>query len=158
MTLITADFILTCNEGFEIIEDGAMLFDERIIEVGKCEELKAKHPTATIIETPQNSVILPGLINAHVHLEFSANQSMLRYGDFIVWLQSVIKHREELSALATTELIGSKLQEMLKTLETCPREQRGEGQVEKFQLRKLLEYVEKLDKAYNQDKGFGMGL
>jgi cytosine/adenosine deaminase-related metal-dependent hydrolase len=99
---------------FEIIEDGAMLFDERIIEVGKCEELKAKHPTATIIETPQNSVILPGLINAHVHLEFSANQSMLRYGDFIVWLQSVIKHREELSALATTELIGSKLQEMLK--------------------------------------------
>ena len=114
MTLITADFILTCNEGFEIIEDGAMLFDERIIEVGKCEELKAKYPTATIIETPQNSVILPGLINAHVHLEFSANQSMLRYGDFIVWLQSVIKHREELSALATTELIGSKLQEMLK--------------------------------------------
>ena len=114
MTLITANFILTCNEGFEIIEDGAMLFDERIIEVGKCEELKAKHPTATIIETPQNSVILPGLINAHVHLEFSANQSMLRYGDFIVWLQSVIKHREELSALATTELIGSKLQEMLK--------------------------------------------
>lgn len=115
MTLITADFILTCNEGFEIIEDGAMLFDERIVEVGKRDALKAKHPTATILETPQNSVILPGLINSHVHLEFSANQSMLRYGDFIVWLQSVIKHREELSALATTELIGSKLQAMLKS-------------------------------------------
>lgn len=115
MTLITADFILTCNETFEIIEEGAVLFDTHILEIGKSEELKAKHPTVTVIETPKNSVILPGLINAHVHLEFSANQSMLRYGDFIVWLQSVIKHREELSALATTELISSKLQEMLKS-------------------------------------------
>ncbi|WP_041956305.1 aminofutalosine deaminase family hydrolase [Sulfurospirillum arsenophilum] len=115
MTLITADFVLTCNEDFEIIEEGAVLFDQNILEVGKSEDLKAKHPTATVIETPQNSVILPGLINSHVHLEFSANQSMLRYGDFIPWLRSVIKHREELSALATTELIAGKLQEMLKS-------------------------------------------
>lgn len=115
MTLITADFVLTCNEAFEIIEEGAVLFDTHIREVGKSTDLKAKHPTATVIETPKNSVILPGLINSHVHLEFSANQSMLRYGDFIPWLQSVIKHREELSALATTELITCKLQEMLKS-------------------------------------------
>ena len=115
MTLITADFVLTCNEDFEIIEEGAVLFDQNILEVGKSEDLKAKHPTATVIETPKNSVILPGLINSHVHLEFSANQSMLRYGDFIPWLRSVIKHREELSALATTELITCKLQEMLKS-------------------------------------------
>jgi len=115
VTLITADFVLTCNEDFEIIEEGAVLFDQNILEVGKSEDLKAKHPTATVIETPKNSVILPGLINSHVHLEFSANQSMLRYGDFIPWLRSVIKHREELSALATTELITCKLQEMLKS-------------------------------------------
>ena len=115
MTLITADFVLTCNEDFEIIEEGAVLFDGNILEVGKSAELKAKHPNVTVIETPKNSVILPGLINSHVHLEFSANQSMLHYGDFIPWLQSVIKHREELSALATTELITCKLQEMLKS-------------------------------------------
>jgi len=115
VTLITADFVLTCNESFEIIEEGAVLFDTHILEVGTSAELKAKHPTVTVIETPQNSVILPGLINSHVHLEFSANQSMLRYGDFILWLQSVIKHREELSALATTELITCKLQAMLKS-------------------------------------------
>jgi len=113
VTLITADFVLTCNENFEIIEEGAILFDATILEVGKSAELQAKHPNVTVIETPKNSVILPGLINSHVHLEFSANQSMLRYGDFIPWLRSVIKHREELSALATTELITCKLQEML---------------------------------------------
>lgn len=115
MTLITADFVLTCNEDFEIIEEGAVLFDANILEVGKSAELKEKHPNVTVIETPKNSVILPGLINSHVHLEFSANQSMLRYGDFIPWLRSVIKHREELSALATTELITCKLQEMRKS-------------------------------------------
>ncbi|MCD8477267.1 MAG: amidohydrolase family protein, partial [Sulfurospirillum sp.] len=115
MTLITADFVLTCNEQFEIIEEGAVLFDAHILEVGKASTLKEKHPTVTCIETPKNSVLLPGLINSHVHLEFSANQSMLRYGDFIPWLQSVIAHRDELSALATTELMTCKLHEMLKS-------------------------------------------
>lgn len=115
MKLLIADFVVPCNASFEIIEKGAVAFDETIIDVGASEDLKQKYPHAELIETPQNSVILPGLINSHVHLEFSANQSMLRYGDFIAWLRSVIKHREELSALATTELISSKLQEMLKS-------------------------------------------
>jgi len=113
--LLIADFVVPCNASFEIIEKGAVAFDETIIDVGHSEDLKQKYPLAELIETPPNSVILPGLINSHVHLEFSANQSMLRYGDFIPWLRSVIKHREELSALATTELITCKLQEMLKS-------------------------------------------
>jgi cytosine/adenosine deaminase-related metal-dependent hydrolase len=115
VTLLIADYILTCNDSFEIIQHGAILFNETILEVGTAQELQAKHPTATLIATPPNSVVLPGLINTHVHLEFSANQTRLNYGDFIPWLQSVIAHRDELSALATTELIGSKLQEMLKS-------------------------------------------
>ena len=115
MKLLLADFVLPCNASFDIIEQGAVAFDETIIEVGEREDLKQKYPHASLIETPPYSVILPGLINAHVHLEFSANQSRLSYGDFIPWLQSVIKHREALSALATTELITSKLQEMLKS-------------------------------------------
>ena len=115
LKLLIADFVLPCNSSFDIIEQGAVAFDEAIIEVGSGEDLRLKYPNATLIQTPPNSVILPGLINVHVHLEFSANQSTLHYGDFIPWLQSVIKHREELSALATTELIASKLQEMLKS-------------------------------------------
>ena len=115
MKLLIADFVVPCNASFEIIEKGAVAFDKTIIDVGQSEDLKQKYPYAELIETPPNSVILPGLINSHVHLEFSANQSMLRYGDFIPWLRSVIKHREELSALATTELITCKLQEMLKS-------------------------------------------
>ncbi len=39
---------------------------------------------------------MPGLINAHVHIEFSANKTTLSYGDFMNWLYSVIENREEL--------------------------------------------------------------
>lgn len=115
MTLLTADYILTCNDSFEMIEQGGIVFDARIIDVGKSDTLKAKYPHATLVETPSLSVILPGLINTHVHLEFSANQTRLNYGDFIPWLQSVIAHRDELSALATTSLIASKLEAMLQS-------------------------------------------
>ncbi len=115
MKILEADFVLTCNEKFEILQKGAIAFEETIIDIGESESLKAKYPDATHIFTPPQSVIMPGLINAHVHLEFSANATMLRYGDFILWLRSVIKHRETLSQLATTELINEKLQTMLRS-------------------------------------------
>ena len=115
MQLLCADFILVCNASFDIIQHGAIAFEESIIEVGLSHELKQKYPHAKIIETDPNSVILPGLINTHVHLEFSANATLLHYGDFMQWLHSVIKHRETLSELATTELIASKLKSMLKS-------------------------------------------
>jgi len=113
--ILEADFVLTCNTSFEIIKKGAVVFDEKIIAIGKSEILKANYPNATHLIAPPNSVILPGLINAHVHLEFSANQSMLSYGDFIPWLNSVIKHRETLNELSTTALIEKTLLTMLRS-------------------------------------------
>ena len=115
MKILEADFLLTCNDTFDIIEDGAVVFDEHIIAFGERKTIKEKYPDAFSFQAPPNSVIMPGLINPHVHLEFSANQSMLSYGDFITWLQSVIKHRETLSELATSELISQKLSLMLKS-------------------------------------------
>jgi aminodeoxyfutalosine deaminase len=113
--ILEADFVLTCNTSFEMITQGAVVFDEKIIAIGERETLKATYPNATHLIAPPNSVILPGLINAHVHLEFSANQSMLSYGAFIPWLHSVIKHRETLNEKATTALIEETLLAMLRT-------------------------------------------
>jgi cytosine/adenosine deaminase-related metal-dependent hydrolase len=39
---------------------------------------------------------MPGLINTHTHLEFSANNTSLIYGDFITWLNSVLLKRDTL--------------------------------------------------------------
>jgi cytosine/adenosine deaminase-related metal-dependent hydrolase len=113
--ILEADFVLTCNTSFDIIKKGAVVFDEKIIETGTREALKEKYPNATHLIAPPNSVILPGLINSHVHLEFSANHSMLSYGDFIPWLHSVIKHRETLNELSKTALIEETLLAMLRS-------------------------------------------
>ena len=56
---------------------------------------------------------MPGLINTHVHLEFSANKTTLKYGNFVKWLFSVMEHREELIEKATKELIDEELKNMI---------------------------------------------
>ncbi len=97
MTIIRADYIMRMNEKFEIITDGAVAFDKRIKAVGALKAVCDAYPDAEFIDAGEASVLMPGLVNVHVHLEFSANKTTLTYGDFISWLKSVIRHREDLS-------------------------------------------------------------
>ena len=115
MKIISADYILTCNDKFEILENSAICFDKNILDVDKLENLIEKHPEAEVIELAKNSVIMPGLINPHVHLEFSANKSSLKYGSFITWLNSVIGKRDDLLAQCSDEVIEKQLKIMRKS-------------------------------------------
>ena len=112
---ICADWVLVCDDEFTIIENGAIVFDDKIIDVDSCLKLKTKYPNCTFEYLGKNSVLMPGLINAHVHLEFSANKTTLVYGNFVQWLFSVIKHREELINKASKELLDQKLNDMLQS-------------------------------------------
>ncbi len=98
MQIIRADYILLCNDTFEVLRDCAICFDKKIVDVGSGDALKEAYPEATYHDGGENSVLMPGLINPHVHLEFSANTTSLKYGDFIPWLQSVIEHRDDLQS------------------------------------------------------------
>lgn len=115
MKILAAKWVLTCDENSSIIEDGAIVFDEKIKEINTLSNIKKKYPQFedTIIE--ENSVLMPGLINSHVHLEFSSNSTTLKYGNFMNWLNSVIKNRDTLIEKATQKLISQKLQMMKKT-------------------------------------------
>ena len=115
MKIISADYILTCNENFEILHNFAICFDKKILDIDKIEILSKKYPKAEIIELPKNSVIMPGLINPHVHLEFSANKSSLRYGSFITWLNSVIQKRDDLLNSCSDDVIEKQLKIMQKS-------------------------------------------
>jgi cytosine/adenosine deaminase-related metal-dependent hydrolase len=68
------------------------------VAIGEVETLQKNYPDATYHDGGKNSCLMAGLINPHVHLEFSANKTSLRYGDFIPWLQSVIEHRDALQS------------------------------------------------------------
>jgi cytosine/adenosine deaminase-related metal-dependent hydrolase len=110
MNLITADYIYT-PKGF--VENGTVAYSDKIEAVDTLQYLTEKYPDAAIHYAGKNSVLYPGFINTHVHLEFSANTTTLKYGGFMPWLDSVIKHRDELIQACDNALMLSKTEEML---------------------------------------------
>ncbi|MGC9351496.1 MAG: aminofutalosine deaminase family hydrolase [Sulfurovum sp.] len=110
MNLITADYIYT-PEGF--VENRSVAYSDKIEAIDTLQVLTEKYPDADIHYAGKNSVLYPGFINTHVHLEFSANTTTLKYGGFMPWLDSVIKHRDELIQACDNALIVSKTKEML---------------------------------------------
>lgn len=115
MKILTASYILTFDENFTILKDGCIVFDEKIIELASYDITIKKYPNIEIVSLGENSVLMPGLINSHIHLEFSANKTTLKYGSFYSWLNSVIRHREKLIDKAKTSLITQELKKLLKT-------------------------------------------
>ena len=112
MKIISADFIYTPN-GF--IENQAVAFTETIKEIDELEILQVKYPDAQIIQTDANSVLFPGFINTHVHLEFSSNKTSLKYGSFMPWLDSVIEHREDLVGACNNAVMLGECEAMLRS-------------------------------------------
>ena len=110
MKLITADYIYT-PQGF--VEEMAVAYDEKIEEIDRLENLEKKYPHAPVRHAGEHSVLYPGFINTHVHLEFSANKATLKYGEFMPWLDSVIENRDELLQVCDNALMKSKTEEML---------------------------------------------
>jgi len=115
MKIISASYLLTFDTDFSIIKNGAIVFNEKIIEVGNLEYILNKYPNTKHTKLNENSVLMPGLINSHIHLEFSANKTTLKYANFYSWLNSVIKYREKLMEKSKTSLITKELKKLLKT-------------------------------------------
>jgi len=110
--ILIADHIFT-PEGFRSNE--AVAFDTSILAVAPPDQLTARYPDAILLRTPPHTIIYPGLINPHVHLEFSANRSTLNYGDFMAWLESVIEKRDELINRCDHAVMAEATQAMLRS-------------------------------------------
>jgi cytosine/adenosine deaminase-related metal-dependent hydrolase len=93
LKILNVSYILQDNE---VRLGQAIAFEKTIIKIAPLDQLLEHYPEAEVIDTPPHSLVMPGLINPHVHLEFSANKTQLKYGKFLTWLHSVIEHREEL--------------------------------------------------------------
>ena len=83
------------------IADGAIAIDaDRIAALGHYNELNARFPHADTIDLT-DAVIVPGLINAHTHLELSALKGCVPYrGDFTEWVSQIITARKNEPALS----------------------------------------------------------
>ena len=110
MQIFLADAIFSHNT---ILRDHGVVFDKTIIEVAPNSELLSRY-AGQCQALGEGSVIMSGLINAHVHLEFSGNRSTLSYGAFMPWLSSVIANRDELINSCDNECMERETQTMLE--------------------------------------------
>jgi len=110
--ILIADYIYTADT---YLEGQAIAFGEQILAVSSPEKLAGKYPDAQILRAEPHTIIYPGFVNTHVHLEFSANRTSLRYGDFMHWLDSVIEHRDELVQQCDDAMMEDAARQMLRS-------------------------------------------
>lgn len=145
MNLIGAEILLLCDEKFNILYKGGVVFGAdsmqnlnldsignlnidfsdnldnknkiRIIEIGDYLELEKKYKKH--IKKAiffENCVLCPAFANLHTHLEFSQNSGELSFGaGFGAWLNSVMKKREKLMAGDLQSSINKEISNILSS-------------------------------------------
>jgi cytosine/adenosine deaminase-related metal-dependent hydrolase len=110
MTILNTTYTYI-NEAF--YKNIAIAYSDKIEAIDSLDNLKIKFPNAEIKVKEKNSVLYPGFINTHVHLEFSSNKTTLQYGEFMPWLDSVIENREDLVANCDNSVMKQACDDML---------------------------------------------
>jgi aminodeoxyfutalosine deaminase len=94
MRALHADALITGDA--EVVRDAAVVVDDRgaIVDLGPAGELLPRHAGATLERV--RGVLLPGLVNAHTHLELSALRGQVPGGaGFVPWVEQMIGVRAE---------------------------------------------------------------
>lgn len=96
MKILAAEWVLPVSS--EPIKNGAVVFEnDKIIEVGNSAELQKKFPQAKF-EDFGESVISPGFVNCHSHLELSIMRGFLDdvEDNFFKWLLKIAVTRDQI--------------------------------------------------------------
>jgi aminodeoxyfutalosine deaminase len=94
MRVLHADALVTGDA--DVIRDAAVVVDVRgaIVDMGAAGELLPRHAGALLERV--HGVLLPGLVNAHTHLELSALRGQVPGGaGFVPWVEQMIGVRAE---------------------------------------------------------------
>ena len=110
MQIITPHYIMLRDK---VVANLSIAFDKEIKKIAPFDELIEIYPDAKVTTLQEHSLIMPGLINAHVHIEFSKNKTELSYGDFLNWLYSVIENRADLVNECGIECMSEAIDTML---------------------------------------------
>jgi len=90
--LIEGGIVLTMNQEWKVFPDGAVAIEgDRIVDVGDTKRVKRKHPAPKKVINAKNKLVMPGLINAHVHLHHGFFKGMVpgNYGYGNPWMVRV---------------------------------------------------------------------
>jgi cytosine/adenosine deaminase-related metal-dependent hydrolase len=106
----TGSWLISGLPGEAPIREGAVVFDgARVVALGRKETLRADSWTET------RAILLPGLVNAHVHLELSKLRGETRsFGGFGPWVSSMMARRDALQPELDEEAIDAGIAELLR--------------------------------------------
>lgn len=113
-TLVHADHLLPGD--VPPIADGAVVVDAGgvVIDVGTAAELTPRHVGADVVRV--RGVVLPGLVNAHTHLELSAMRGKVPGGrGFVGWVDGLITLRPEIPAEDEEAALSAAIDELVRT-------------------------------------------
>src|SRR6202040_2180041 len=81
------------------IENGAVpISGNRVIDVGKFAEISARQPSREIVDLGERA-LLPGLINAHCHLDYTCLRGRIRpQKSFADWIRAINSAKANLSS------------------------------------------------------------
>lgn len=111
-----APWLVTGTPGELPLRDGAVVFDGegRVVSVGTEQALRATFPGLSFAREP--GLLMPGLVNAHVHLELSALRGQAQSGGgFGPWLTSMMQKRSVLAPEQDEEAIDAAISELLRS-------------------------------------------
>jgi cytosine/adenosine deaminase-related metal-dependent hydrolase len=94
MRVFHADAVITGDA--DALRDGGIVLDERgeVVDVGAAADLLPRHSGASVARV--RGVVLPGIVNAHTHLELSALRGLVPGGaGFVPWVENMIGVRAE---------------------------------------------------------------
>lgn len=115
MKALVAPFVFPISQ--PPIKDGALVLEEeRIVAVGDAKELLAKYKDVKKdqIEKFPGSVLMPGLVNAHTHLEFSGlRDSTTAHSPFTDWVREVTQGQVSLSLEEKSEAAQAAVQRLI---------------------------------------------
>ncbi len=87
--LIKNGYVLTLNQKRQIIHDGAIYIEEnQILDVGKSEDLKTHRADAVI--DAKNKIVMPGLVDTHIHLSQALIRGCADDVSLVDWLKKYV--------------------------------------------------------------------
>jgi aminodeoxyfutalosine deaminase len=107
-----ADGVITGD--CDVLVDGAVVVEENgtVVDVGQASEVLVRHAGLAIERV--RGVVMPGLVNAHVHLELTALRGQVPGGaGFVPWVERLIGARSEAPPEDDGEAIARGVAELL---------------------------------------------
>jgi cytosine/adenosine deaminase-related metal-dependent hydrolase len=95
--MITSSKLITCTPRIGIIDQGAIVINKGSIHaVGQLRKLIQRYSDEEVIRL-ENAVLMPGLVNAHTHLELPALLDTIRSKTFSDWVLNLIRAKKKLT-------------------------------------------------------------